>query len=41
MLSILFLLDIVMETERFNKLVEENEHWGYNVLGFSEDYKVG
>ena len=27
-------------TERFNKLVEENKHWGYKVLGIFEDYKV-
>lgn len=27
-------------TEKFNKLIEENVHWGYKVLGMFEDYKV-
>ena len=27
-------------TEKFNKLIEENVHWGYKVLGMFEDYKI-
>ena len=27
-------------TEKFNKLINENRHWGYKVLGVFEDYKV-
>ncbi len=27
-------------TERFNRLVEENKHWGYKILGFFEDHEV-
>ena len=27
-------------TEKFNKLIEENIHWGYKVLGMFEDYKI-
>lgn len=27
-------------TEKFNKLINENGHWGYKVLGVFEDYKV-
>lgn len=27
-------------TEKFNKLIEDNIHWGYKVLGIFEDYKL-
>lgn len=27
-------------TEKFNKLIEENIHWGYKVLGMFENYKI-
>ena len=27
-------------TEKFNKLINENRHWGYKVLGVFEDYKI-
>lgn len=27
-------------TEKFNKLIEDNIHWGYKVLGIFEDYEV-
>lgn len=27
-------------TEKFNKLIEQNKHWGYKVLGVFEDYKL-
>lgn len=27
-------------TEKFNKLIKENVHWGYKVLGMFEDYKI-
>ena len=27
-------------TEKFNRLIKENPHWGYKVLGIFEDYKI-